>query len=85
VLARLFEAGASEIRLSGNALDGSLRMKLVREPRDVYQVLPLELLDSDRVDVTPGSNVIGEDDQLYRFKCVYGHAATIPQAGDATM
>ena len=41
-------------------------MQLVGEPRDVDQAFSLQLLDSDRVDVAPGSNVVREDDQLGR-------------------
>ena len=39
-------------------------MQLERQPGDLDQALPLQLLDSDRVDVTPGSNVVREDEQL---------------------
>ena len=63
----LFEAAAPEIRVAGNPFDGCLRVQLKGQPRHLNQVLPLELFDSDRVDVAPGSNVVGEDDELDRF------------------
>ena len=45
-------------------------MQLERKPRHVDQAFFLELFDSDRVDVAPGSNVIREDDQLDRLDCI---------------
>ena len=42
-------------------------MKLVRPPLDPHEILAFQLLDSDRVDVTPRSNVVGKYDQLNRF------------------
>jgi hypothetical protein len=42
-------------------------MQLEREPRDIDLALALELVDPDRVDVAPGSNVVGEDDQVHRI------------------
>src|SRR5216683_6115279 len=62
----LLEAGAAEINLSRNALDRSFGMQLEGKPRHVHEMLTLELLDSDRVDVAPRSNVVGKDDQLNR-------------------
>jgi hypothetical protein len=53
-----------EVGLVGNALGGRLRMQLERQPGDVDESLALELLDSDRVDVAPGSNVVREDDEI---------------------
>lgn len=41
-------------------------MQLEWEPRQVNMAFLLQSLDSDRVDVAPGSNVIGEDDQIRR-------------------
>ena len=57
---------AAEVGLARDALDRRLRMKLEWQPRDVYQTLALELLDSDRVDVAPGSNVVREDHEVDR-------------------
>jgi hypothetical protein len=54
----------TEVGLVGNALGGRLRMQLERQPGDVDESLALELLDSDRVDVAPGSNVVREDDEI---------------------
>jgi hypothetical protein len=48
-------------------------MELERQPGHVDQAFPFQLLDSDRVDVAPGSNVIGEDDQLHRLDCLSHH------------
>ena len=42
-------------------------MKLERPPLDAHEILAFQLLDSDRVDVTPGSNVVGKYDQLCWF------------------
>jgi len=67
VNAYLFRPRPSEVRLNGNPLEGSLRVKLERPPLDANKILPLQLLDSDRVDVAPGSNVVREDDQLDRL------------------
>jgi hypothetical protein len=53
-------------------------MQLVGEPRHVDEVLAIELVDSDRVDVAPGSNVVGVDDQLdWWVRC---HVKTIAQS-----
>ena len=41
-------------------------MKLERPPLDPHEILAFQLLDSDRVDVTPRSNVVGKYDQLDR-------------------
>ena len=60
----LVRAGSSEIRLARYAFDRRLRMQLEWEPRQVNEAFLLQSLDSDRVDVAPGSNVIGEDDQI---------------------
>ena len=45
-------------------------MQLEGQPRDIDQAFFLQLFDSDRVDVAPGSNVVGEDDQLNRLDCL---------------
>ena len=60
----LLRARASEISLAGGPFDWRFRMQLVREPGQVNKTLLLQLFDSDRVDVAPGSNVVGEDDQI---------------------
>ena len=39
-------------------------MQLEWEPCQLDEALLLQTLNSDRVDVAPGSNIIGEDDQL---------------------
>ena len=70
VLPHLFEAAAPEIRVPRNALERRFRVQLERQPRHVDEALLLELVDSDRVDVAPGSNVVGEDDQLDRLDCL---------------
>ena len=57
-------AGPAEILFQRHALDGSLRVKLEGSPRHFNESLTLQLFDSDRVDVAPGSNVVREDDQL---------------------
>jgi hypothetical protein len=67
VNAYLFRPRPSEVRFNGNPLEGSLRVKLERPPLDANKILSLQLLDSDRVDVAPGSNVVREDDQLDRL------------------
>jgi hypothetical protein len=67
VTAHLIGPSASEIRLERNPLDWSLRVKLEWPPRDADEIFPFQLVDSDRVDVAPGSNVVGKDDQLDRL------------------
>jgi hypothetical protein len=62
-------ATAAEIFFQRHALDGSFGVQLERPPRHLHQALSLQLLDSDRVDVAPGSNVVGEDDQLDGLGC----------------
>src|SRR5215831_20431846 len=42
-------------------------MQLVRQPRDLDPTFSLQALDSNRVDVAPRSNVVGEDHQLDRL------------------
>ena len=64
-------ARASEVRIARYAFGRGFGMKLKGEPRGMDQSLALELLDSDRVDVAPGSNVVGEDDQIDRAG--FGH------------
>ena len=53
-----------EIGLEGDPLDRRFRMELEWKPRQLNETLLLQLFDSDRVDVAPGSNVVREDDQL---------------------
>jgi hypothetical protein len=48
----------SEIGLEGNALDRRLWMQLEWQPRQIYEAFSLQALDSDRVDIAPGSNVV---------------------------
>src|SRR5882672_4006151 len=62
-------AAPAEIFFQRHALDGSFGVQLERPPRHLHQALSLQLLDSDRVDVAPGSNVVGEDDQLDGLRC----------------
>jgi uncharacterized protein affecting Mg2+/Co2+ transport len=50
-------------------------MEFEREPRQVNEVFLLQTFDSDRVYVAPGSNVVGEDDQL-RPGDVFTHCRT---------
>jgi hypothetical protein len=64
VAADLLKPAPTEIHIAGNAFDWSFGVQLEREPCDVDQTFLFQLLDSDRVDVAPGSNVIREDDQL---------------------
>src|SRR5712692_4975725 len=61
---------AAEVCLARDAFRRRLRMQLERQPRQVDQSLALELLDSDRVDVAPGSNVVREDDQVDRLHLI---------------
>src|SRR5690242_16244617 len=56
-----------EINLTRDAFDRSLGVQLERPPGHVHEAIPLELFDPYRVDVAPGSNVVGEDDQLHRI------------------
>jgi hypothetical protein len=56
------------MRLARDAFDRRLRVQLERHPRDPHQPFALQLLDSNRVDVAPGSDVVGEDDQLDRVR-----------------
>jgi hypothetical protein len=42
-------------------------MQLKRQPGHLNQAFFLKPLDSDRVDVTPRSNVVGEDNELDRL------------------
>jgi hypothetical protein len=41
-------------------------MELERHPGQVTEPFILKAFDSDRVDVAPGSNVVGENDQIGR-------------------
>jgi hypothetical protein len=41
-------------------------MELEGQPGDTDKALALQLVDPDRVDVAPGSNVVREDDQVDR-------------------
>src|SRR6266568_209050 len=59
-------ARASEVRIARYAFGRRFGMQLKGQPGEMDQSLPLELLDSDRVDVAPGSNVVGEDDEVDR-------------------
>jgi hypothetical protein len=68
VLLRSLKSPAAEIDVSRNALHRRLGMELERQPRDVDGTFVLELFDSDRVDVTPGSNVVRKDDEIDRFE-----------------
>ena len=56
----------SEIGVARDPFYGRFRVKLKWEPRQRNQAFLFQSLDSDRVDVTPGSNVIGEDDKIRR-------------------
>src|ERR1700682_347537 len=68
--AHLVETATAEIDVHRDALDRRFRVQLKRKPRHPDEILLLQLFNSDRVDVAPGSNVIGEDDELDRFGCV---------------
>jgi hypothetical protein len=68
--ANLVEAATPEIDVHRDALDGRLGVQLKRQPRHPDEVFLFQLFDSDRVDVAPGSNVVGEDDELDLFGCV---------------
>jgi hypothetical protein len=57
---------AAEVGLARNTLERRLRMELERQPRHVYQTLALELLNSHRVDIAPGSNVVRKDHEVDR-------------------
>lgn len=60
----LLRASAPEVSLERDPLDRRLGMELERKPRQVNEAFLLQAFDSDRVDVTPGSDVVGEDDQI---------------------
>src|SRR5438105_14742511 len=62
VLADSLRALATEIHVSWNAFGRRFRVQLEGQPCDLDRTFALELLDSDRVDVAPGSNVVREDD-----------------------
>jgi len=62
-----------EIRLAGNPFDRSRGMQLERQPCDVDESFALQLVDSDRVDIAPGSNVVREDHQVGRR--AFGHVS----------
>jgi hypothetical protein len=66
---RPFHAAAPEIHIPVDPLQRRFRMQLEWQPRHPDKMLLLELFDSDRVDVAPGSNVVGEDDELDRLGC----------------
>jgi hypothetical protein len=66
---RLFEPAASEIHIPIDSLRRRFRVQLEWQPCHPDEVLLLELFDSDRVDVAPGSNVVGEDDEVDRVGC----------------
>jgi hypothetical protein len=65
--ANLRGAARPEIRVQRDALDRRLRVQLKGQPRDLDEILLLQLFDSYRVDVAPGSNVVGKQDQLDRL------------------
>ena len=52
--------------LVAHSLEGNPRVQVVREPGGLDDPLLGEALDSDRVDVAPGSNVVGVNQQGYR-------------------
>ena len=58
MLDRLVESAAPEIHVAIDPLDRRFRVQLKRQPSDPNEMLFLELFDSDRVDVAPGSNVV---------------------------
>ena len=68
----LTRSRAAEVGLEWDSLDRRLRMKLKGQPGQVDEAFLFEALDSDRVDVAPGSNVVGEDDQIG-----WGHARSL--------
>jgi hypothetical protein len=68
--AHLVGPTTSEIRLERDAFDGRFGVQLEGQPRYVDQTLLFQLFDSNRVDVAPGSNVVGEDDQLDPLDCL---------------
>jgi len=55
-----------EVDLARDAFDRCFRMQLERQPRDADLALTLDLFDSNRVDVAPRSNVVGEDHEVHR-------------------
>src|SRR4029077_7127809 len=63
---------ASEVRLKRDSLDRRLGMELERQPCQMDEAFLLEAFASDRVDVAPGSDVVGKDDQIGR-----GHARSL--------
>src|SRR6202165_2453163 len=71
----LLRATAPEVRLAWDPLDRRFRMKLVRKPGQADETFVLKAFDSERVDVAPGSNVVGEDDE------VRGHMPQVTSAG----
>jgi hypothetical protein len=68
--AHLVGPTTSEVRLERDAFDRRFGVQLEGPPRYVDESLLFQLFDSNRVDVTPWSNVVGEDDQLDRLDCL---------------
>jgi hypothetical protein len=66
VVPHLLEAAAAEIHVPRNALEWGFGVELKGQPSHVDEAFSFQLFNSDRVDVAPGSNVVGEDDQLNR-------------------
>jgi len=62
----LLGSSPPEVGLARDPLDRRFRMQLERQPGQLNEAFLLQALDSDRVDVTPRSNVIGEDDEIHR-------------------
>jgi hypothetical protein len=57
----------TEIDVARDAFDRRFRMQLKRQPRELDLAFTLELVDSNRVDVAPRSNVVGEDHEVHSW------------------
>src|SRR5882672_5935271 len=71
---------ASEVGLEWDSLDRRLRMELERQPSQMDKTFLFEAFDPDRVDVAPGSNIVGEDHQI-GWGCVLAHCFYSAAAG----
>jgi hypothetical protein len=60
----LLGASAPEVGLEWDSLDRRLGMELKGQPRQLNKAFLFQAFDSDRVDVAPRSNVVGEDDKI---------------------
>jgi hypothetical protein len=57
----------TEIDVARDAFDRRFWMQLKRQPREFDLAFTLELVDSNRVDVAPRSNVVREDHEVHSW------------------